>query len=58
MSGRIDAKEEVDRSTTGCLLEGLVEALVAGIRRAPNFVLEGLVNVLFRIRLDDEIASL
>jgi hypothetical protein len=54
MAARVDTEEEVDGSTAGGLLEGLVEALVSWISRAPDFVLDRLVHVVFRIRLDNE----
>ena len=54
----IDTEEQVDRSPTGCLLEGLIQALVAGVCRAPDLVLQGLVDIVLGVRLDDEVTRL
>ena len=54
----VDTEEEVDGPSSCSLLEGLVQALVSWIRRAPDLVLERLVHVVLSVRLDDEVPRL
>lgn len=48
-SPSVDAKEKVNRASPSTLLERLVKALIPGVRGAPNFIFEGLVNVIFGV---------
>lgn len=54
----VHAEKEVDGTSSSALFEGLVQPLVSGIRRTPYLVFERFVNIIFCIRLDDEVASL
>lgn len=54
----VHAKEKIDGTPRGCLFERLIEPLVSRVGRAPNLVLEGLMNVILRIGLDNEVTSL
>ena len=50
----IDGKVEVNGALAVPLAEGRVQPLVSVFRRAPNLVLDGPVDVVLRVRLDDE----
>lgn len=52
MTASIDAEEQVDGPPASCLLESFVKPLVAWVCRTPNFILQGLVDIVFCVRLD------
>lgn len=45
----INAKEKVNRTTPSALLERFIEPFVSRIGRAPDFVLEALVDVILGV---------
>ena len=55
---RVDTEEEIDRAPSSVLFESLIEPLISWIGRAPYFVFERLLYVVFSVRLDHKIASL
>lgn len=57
-SPSVDAKEKVNWTSSSTLLECLVKTLVARVRGAPDFILEGLVNVIFGVRFDNKVSCL
>jgi len=57
-SPSVNAKEEVNWTTSSTLLECFVEPLVTRISGAPDFVLETLVYVILGVRLDDKVPCL
>ena len=54
MARSVDGKVEVNGALAVPLAEGRVQPLVSVFRRAPNLVLDGPVDVVLRVRLDDE----
>ena len=50
----IDTEKQVDWTTTCCFFERLIKALVTRVGRAPDLVLERLMNIVLGIRFDDE----
>lgn len=58
MTAGVHAEEQIDRATSVRLSERLIESLISGISGAPNFILQRLVHVIFRVGFNDEEASL
>ena len=54
----IDAKEQINGTTTITFLERLVQPFVTRIRRRPYLILKRLVYIIFSIRFDHKIACL
>lgn len=54
----IHTEEEIDGPAAIVFLEGLVETLVARVRRAPDLILKRLVDVVLRVGFDYKIAGL
>ena len=40
MTTSIDTEKQIDRPPTGIVLEGLIQALVAGVGRAPDLIFQ------------------
>lgn len=55
MAGAIHREEQVDAAIDFLTLAiCLIEALIAVVSRAPNFVFYAAMNIIFRIGLNDE----
>jgi hypothetical protein len=54
MARRIDREEEVDRTSSGILLECGVESLVAEDSGRPDLMLERFLDVVLGVGLDDK----
>lgn len=53
VTGPVNRKEQIKRGALAtCLSVSLIQPFVAMFRAAPNFVLDGSMNVVLRIRLD------
>ena len=57
-SPRVYAEEQVDWPSASTFLERFVETFVPGLCRAPNLVLQRLVDIVLSIRFDNEKSSL
>jgi hypothetical protein len=54
----IDTEEQIYWTSSGIFFESFIQALVTGICRAPNLVLERFMNIVFSIRFDYEVFRL
>ena len=54
MTGSVEGKVEVNGALAVPLPEGRVQALLCVFRRAPDLVLDEPVDVVLRVKLDDE----
>jgi hypothetical protein len=55
---RVHTEEEVDRTSSSCLFECLIEPLISRIGGAPYLILERFLYVVFSIRFDYKVARL
>lgn len=55
---RVHTEEKVDRTSSSCLFECLIEPLISRIGGAPYLILERLLYIVFSIRFDHKVARL
>ena len=54
----IHAEEQENLPATRTIFKCLIESLISWVGRTPYFILQGLVDVVLRVRLNDKVPSL